>query len=573
MSRCAQAGLWRKEVLAFLVCILFSATALAQNAATAPWEQYKIPLTPEEIAWVKAHPTVRHGFDPAWPPFSFRDGNGAWQGIDFELLARLSERLGIRFEPIETKSWQETEQKIRAGEVDVISGITPTSEREKTLLFTSTYITCPVAVITRQEAPFMTSLHDLKDVTLASPRNYVTTEQLMRDYPGLPIIQTANMEEAFTLVSQHKADVAIDNLPSASVTISSTGLKNLKIAGITDYHFGVSLAVPKAQPELQAILQKGLDSLDDADRRAITDHWTAVEYFPRMDWSRVWKIIGALVVLGGIALSLFIKWNRHLARELEERKRTAAQIKAANEELRELGREKDRFMTMAAHDLNNPLTAIMMKCIIFEIDGDFSRQTVHGAISTIRNNAQRMTHLIKNLLKADGLEHGSMKLRPGTFDLVALVRESVEVMLPCAECKNIRLEFTPAPAPVRIHADREALMQVLENLISNAVKFTQPGKLVAVGVSVREGFARVEVHDQGPGITADDMPQLFKKYVTLSARPTANEDSNGLGLSIAKGLVESMKGRITCESRAGEGATFIVEFPVELELASAPAPV
>jgi signal transduction histidine kinase len=570
MSRPAHSVLLRKrKVLTSTACLALIATllpAMGQTPAPAPqgpWEQYKIQLTPQEIAWVRSHPTLRLGFDPAWPPFSFRGANGAWQGIDFDLLAHLTQRLGIQFVPVETKSWLETDRKIHAGEVDVVSGITPTGDREKYLLFTQPYITCPVAVITRQEAPFLTTLHDLKNVTLASPRDYVTTEQLRRDYPDVPLILTSNIREALTLVSRKKADVAVENLPAASFTIKAAGLKNLKIAGITDYHFGACLAVRRDMPELQSVLQKGLDSMDSAERNAIMNHWAAVEYFPRADWSRVWEISGALLFFGAVVFGLFAWWNRRLSRELAERRIAEAALKAAHDSLHALNREKDRFMTMAAHDLNNPLTAIMMKCIVFEFDEDFSRENIHSMLATIRNNAQRMTHLIKNLLKADRLEHGRMQFRFGVLDLCALAREAMEVMQPCAECKQIHMIFASSPAPLRIRADRDALLQVLENLLSNAIKFTPSEKSITVALSIREGQARIEIRDQGPGIPPEEMPRLFGKYATLSARPTGNEDSNGLGLSIAKSLVDAMKGRITCESPPGGGAVFGVEFPLE----------
>ncbi len=496
-----------------------------------------------------------------------------WQGIDFDLLAQLTQRLGIKFVPVETSTWQETDRKIHNGEVDVVSGITPTEEREKYLLFTTSYITCPVAVITRQEAPFLTTLHDLKNVTIASPRDYVTTEQLLRDYPALPLIQTTTSAEALALVSGKKADVAVTNLPSASFIIKAAGLKNLKIAGITDYRFGVSLAARKDLPELRSVLQKGLDSMSATERSAITDHWTAVEYFPRADWSRVWKSAAVLLFIGVVVFGFLAWWNRRLARELAERKIAEAALKAAHDRLHEMNREKDRFMTMAAHDLNNPLTALMMKCIVFEIDGDFSKQSVHGMLAIVRNNAQRMTHLIKNLLKADRLEHGRMQFRPGTLDLSALARDAIGVMQPCAECKQIQMTFTDSFVPLRIRADRDALLQVLENLLSNAIKFTPQGKSITVALAARGDMARLEIRDEGPGFSPEEMPRLFGKYVTLSARPTGNEDSNGLGLSIAKSLVESMKGRISCESQPGEGALFVVEFPLEaVPVSTATAP-
>lgn len=530
-----------------------------QNAQSASWEQYKIQLTPEEIAWIKTHPVVRVGFDPAWPPFSFRDANGTLQGIDFDLLKRLEHQFGIRFEPVVTSAWEETEQKILSGEVDMVTGTGRTETREKYLLFTSPYISTSLAVITRQDAPFLTGLHNLKGVTMASPRGYASTEKLISDYPLLPIIQTETTLDALELVAHKKADVTVGNLAAASYLIKSAKLTNLKIAGIADYHFDLRLAVRKDWPELRSILQKGIDSISATERSEMFDHWTAVEYFPHSDWKRVWKIGALLLGITTAAFVVFAWWNRRLACELEARRKAEAELTLAHDRLHGLNKEKDRFMRMAAHDLNNPLSAILMQCGVCEIEGDYSPDKMQEVIASVQSHSQRMTHLINNLLNADKIEQGKMKLEARPVDLNAVAADTVQSLKPGAESKNIRINFTASPFPVSMIGDRDAMLQVMENLLSNAIKFTPPGKAVAVRVCETDGMARIEVSDQGPGITEEDRPRLFEKYATLSARPTGNEPSHGLGLSIAKRLVESMHGVLRCESTPGQGAMFWVE--------------
>jgi signal transduction histidine kinase len=104
------------------------------------------------------------------------------------------------------------------------------------------------------------------------------------------------------------------------------------------------------------------------------------------------------------------------------------------------------------------------------------------------------------------------------------------------------------------------MIQILENLISNAIKFSPRGKNIRIKVGKYDRIVRIEVMDQGPGIRKEDMDRLFKKFQRLSARPTGDEDSTGLGLSIVKKFVDSMGGEVKCESTFGEGANFIVEF-------------
>jgi len=556
---CSSAKLYALIFLGLLALAWPPGKCEAQNPQPAPWERYNIQLTPEEVAWIKEHPKVRVGFDPAWPPFSFRGADGALQGIYHDLLKRLGRQFGIRFEAVPTNSWDETEQKVLSGDVDMVTGTGRTEAREKYLLFTSTYISTSLAVITRQEAPFLTSLHDLKNVTISSPRGYASTEKLMKDYPTLPIIQTDTVLEALELVSHKKADVTVANLAVSSYLINSDKLTNLKIAGIADYHFDLCLAVRKDWPELRSILQKGIDSISSTERSDIFDRWTAVEYFPHTDWSRIWKIVAMLLAITMTGFVVFAWWNRRLACELTARRRAEAELKVAHDRLHDLNQEKDRFMSMAA---NNPLGAILIQCGVWEMEGDYSPAKMEELNASVQANAQRMSHLIKNLLNADKIEHGRINLEARPIDLNIVALETVQSLKSFGNSKNIRIDFTASPSPVHAIADRDAMLQVMENLLSNAIKFTPPGKSVAVRVGEREGAARIEVSDQGPGISEADRPRLFEKYAKLSARPTANEPSNGLGLSIAKRLVESMHGILRCESKPGEGAVFLVEFEV-----------
>jgi signal transduction histidine kinase len=109
--------------------------------------------------------------------------------------------------------------------------------------------------------------------------------------------------------------------------------------------------------------------------------------------------------------------------------------------------------------------------------------------------------------------------------------------------------------------DPSITVQVLENLVSNAVKYSPPGKNIFVRLKKQPSVARMEVQDEGPGLSAEDQKKLFGKFARLSAKPTGGEHSTGLGLSIVKKMVEAMNGKVWCESELGRGATFIVEFP------------
>jgi signal transduction histidine kinase len=127
--------------------------------------------------------------------------------------------------------------------------------------------------------------------------------------------------------------------------------------------------------------------------------------------------------------------------------------------------------------------------------------------------------------------------------------------------KSITLNVQHDKASEKIYADEQALMQVLDNLISNAVKYSPHHKNIWISSLALGEVVQIRIKDEGQGMTEEDLKRLFGKFAKLSARPTGNEHSTGLGLSIVKRLVESMNGKIWCESEYGKGATFVLEMP------------
>jgi signal transduction histidine kinase len=127
--------------------------------------------------------------------------------------------------------------------------------------------------------------------------------------------------------------------------------------------------------------------------------------------------------------------------------------------------------------------------------------------------------------------------------------------------KQQTLHWQNEAGPVSVLADATVLTQVIENLVSNAVKYSPTGKNIYARLRRSPEGTRIEMQDEGPGLSAEDQKKLFGKFARLSAKPTGGEHSTGLGLSIVKKMVEAMNGKVWCESELGSGATFIVEFP------------
>ncbi len=270
--------------------------------------------------------------------------------------------------------------------------------------------------------------------------------------------------------------------------------------------------------------------------------------------------------------------------------RAQRRLEEQNKRLVELNTEKNEFLSMVTHGLKNPLTSIRLGAEI--VGMALSKTPMHLEKATdnakrIEMLADRMLQIVQNCLEADAIEQGRIFFSPTTFDLRGLCSPILDRYKLQAEAKTITLHFHEHAEECPVFADRDAVQEVVENLLSNAIKYSPTGKSVWVSVSVSEMLPRhsssavtttsdvttdgsldnskqwslITVRDEGLGIGKEDMKRMFEKYARLTAQPTGGEHSTGLGLSIVKKLVDSMNGRIWCESEVGKGTTFVVELP------------
>jgi PAS domain S-box-containing protein len=243
--------------------------------------------------------------------------------------------------------------------------------------------------------------------------------------------------------------------------------------------------------------------------------------------------------------------------------RYSHEIEAKNTELVRLNQEKNEFLGIAAHDLKNPLSAILglADLITMDFDGLLKEEVIDYA-NGIAISAKQMFDLIVNLLDVNQIESGKFKISLQPTDLFLTVQPILKGYQERATAKQIQLHYPPPTEPYLALIDPNITRQVLDNLISNAIKYSPPGKTVYVRLLQTGAMVRCEIQDEGPGLTEKDQQKLFGKFARLTAQPTGGEHSTGLGLFIVKKLVTAMNGKVWCESEVGKGATFVVEFSI-----------
>ncbi|MGI8889610.1 MAG: sensor histidine kinase [Chthoniobacterales bacterium] len=234
-------------------------------------------------------------------------------------------------------------------------------------------------------------------------------------------------------------------------------------------------------------------------------------------------------------------------------------LELANQRLSVLNQEKTEFLGIAAHDLRNPLTVMLTYAEILR-EGDRPHKATQFG-ERIYEAGKRMRDLIVNLLDANAIEEGRISCKIERCEVEKLVSQSIEQNQINATRKGSEIDVS-VPVSLCAKTDQSTAVQVLDNLISNALKYAPPQTRVEVRAGLEEENIFISVRDQGPGLSVEDQAKLFGKFTRLTAQPTGGESSTGLGLSIVKRLAEAMNGSVVCESVLGEGATFIVRLPV-----------
>lgn len=247
-----------------------------------------------------------------------------------------------------------------------------------------------------------------------------------------------------------------------------------------------------------------------------------------------------------------------------ERVQAEEELAKLNERLVELNDEKNQFLGIASHDLKNPLNSIGLLGELL-MAGELTAEEVAEMGKRISSEARRTSQLIQKLLDVTAIESGKFNLKFGEVSLADALMQVQAKFGESAQTKGQAIALDFGGQDVLVWADREYLQEVLDNLVSNALKFMAPGppvRTVTLRLAVDGIFGVVEIQDEGPGFSEEDRGRAFGRFSKLTARPTGGESSTGLGLSIVRRLMEGMHGQVELDSQLGRGSRFRLVLPL-----------
>ncbi len=286
-------------------------------------------LSQEEKNWLQAHPMIRLAIDKDFAPYEWIDEKGDYVGLTADYIHKIEQILGVKFVIEKDKPWAETLAMAKRGEVEMVSDVNQTPEREQYLNFTDPHVSIPAVIVNLEKNGFIGSLAHLYGKRVAVEQSYFMEERLRNEHPDIQLVTAKNTSDALAMVNSGAVDAYVGDAALVNYVIKKTGMINLRFSGDTGYKSEHRMAVTKTNSLLINLITKALDSIPNAEKQTIETRWMNLQI--KQDVT-----VKTLVKYGSAALFvlfLIIVWNMSLQREIRQRKKIEAALRESQSEL------------------------------------------------------------------------------------------------------------------------------------------------------------------------------------------------------------------------------------------------
>ncbi len=569
-----------KPSITFPIAIVLSILCMMLLFAD-PAESYTpaLDLSVDEIAWLDEHPVVRIAPDPDFPPIEFLDKQGVYRGITADFIHLLESKLSLKFEIVSLNSWDEVIESAKTRQIDMFGAAVPTPERLTYMRFTRPYVEFPAVVLVRDSATDFPNLSELKGKSVAVVSSYADHEYMVRAYPEIPLEIMPDISSGLRQVSFGKIDAMVLNIASAAYYIQKDGINNLRVTQDTDFVFDLSFAARSDWPILISILEKGMATITEKEKKAIFDKWISLgekNWTPSPLFLTTTTAVFLLLIL-----FIILQWNRTLQRQvlertadLEEELGERIQAEQEKEILQQevySAKKMEALGLLAggvAHDLNNILAGSVgySDLLMSKVPAE---SPLRNYLQEIRESGRRAAAVVADLLT---ISRDAASDR-NVVNLNCIVEEymgSPEQHTLSERFTNITFKVELEPELFNMSCSETHMKKSIMNLVINAAEATQSGVVTIKTENrciddpqdnhefIKPGeYILLSVTDSGAGISQEDREHIFEPFFT---KKKFGHSGTGLGLAVVWNTVQEHQGTIEVE-QPGVGSRFVLCFP------------
>ncbi|WP_255346533.1 transporter substrate-binding domain-containing protein [Serratia sp. M24T3] len=519
-------------------------------------------LTPMEAQWVKQNPLVHYAATENDYPFVYRGSDGQPHGFVVDILNIIAQNSGLRFSPVWSANEQQADQEVDQHKA-AFRAVLPLFEQAKRQYESSmAYHRSLWGVYVPQSAGNVSTWQGLSGKRIGALRGDLSLSiipaslnvQIFNDSPSL-----------YNALANGQIDALVDNIVTANFTALSRYAGVIKLAfAANNISYPIAFGVPKNAPLLLGILDKNLQQIPSQTLQTLRDQWVSdrrnvidAVNDNRMQPQTTWllSLLAAVVVVLLIILSRRLYLQR---RDKQERQR----LDLARRQAEEANRSKSHFLATISHELRTPMHAILG---LLELELKDGRPNGDN-LPLVYSSASSLMNLLNDLQDYARLDSGVLTLSPQPLALRSWLLQLPKLFIPLIGQRPIVFTLhTVEPLPEVVLIDGNRLMQIINNLVSNAIKFTESGRidltLSWLTVEATAGELQIVISDTGSGIAADEQEKLFQPFYRAAGAQRVSVQGSGLGLSVCKEIVEKMSGTIRLTSILGEGTSVNISLP------------
>jgi signal transduction histidine kinase len=589
-------------VFRFIVIFLFSATILFGTKSFGQIVDQAAEENPNIEGW--SYPVWQDSVlhvtgDYNFKPYEFLNEQGQPDGFTVNIIKAIADVMKLKID-IELKPWADVRRQVEQGEVDLVTGMYFTHKRNKKVDFSIPYFISSYSLFIRK-GTFAPELGELEGKVMLVQEGDLGHDYLLEKYPDTEMIVFQDLGDVFEALSEGIGDCAFHSRLQGLRYLADNGITNVRDSGKAMIQKKYCIAVPEGHDEILAIINEGLSIIKtNGTYDRIYEEWFVVYEKQVVSWQDVLKYLLWIILPLLLLILIFVIWSYTLRKvvrkktselkfELKHRQAIQKQLEQIQTQLREQNEElidqnqriasmntelrvakaraeendnlKTAFLANMSHEIRTPMNSIIGFCELMEIeavDPGIQRYTL-----IISQSAHRLLRLLDDIIDISKIESGVIRFSVTQVHLKPLLKELFDQYQLSILDKGLELilDADSDCEKYRLKTDPNRLMQVLSNILSNALKHTDKGKIV-VGCRKEKYYMKFWVADTGRGIPEADLPHVFERFYQAGNHQAGG---TGLGLAIARRIVDHLKGEIGVESRENEGTTFWFTHPLRQE--------